>query len=196
MPVPPVITPAPGVLQNDDAAVVVVPRQVVLTQTITYADRTTTAFVTLGPGPGPGDNNSPIAAINNGGGGGGGSSSGPSSAEIGIIVGIVLGVLVVAFFLGLSCVARRRMGPGRRKHETRTRRAEKAARRQSRSQQQQQQQAEGYWPTFPTSIPPPVVPTYNVTVPPTTYTANGVGRTKTTTTTTMPYSYYETRGRR
>ncbi|KAI0401627.1 hypothetical protein F4802DRAFT_609207 [Xylaria palmicola] len=137
----------------------VVPRQVI-TQTITDVDYTTTAIVTLGPGDTSGG---PPAST--------GGSQGPqglSSSDIGIIIGSVVGAIVLALIIWVSCIIRRRM------IEEEIYEYENATRVINYDMMQPPQRT--YWPRFPMSIPPPVEPMYRATPPTRTYTANRAGR--------------------
>ncbi|KAI1119816.1 hypothetical protein F5Y10DRAFT_283758 [Nemania abortiva] len=149
----------------------VLPRQVI-TQTITYADYTTTAVVTLGPG----DPSSPPAVSTNTSGG----SQGLSSSEIGIIIGSVVGAIVVALFIWVACIIRKRMIEDEideYENETET------------TIYTMQYPPRTYWPEFPRSITPPAEPNYRAVPPEATYTANRAARRGNT-----PFIFYDTHG--
>ncbi|KAI0111198.1 hypothetical protein GGR51DRAFT_69336 [Nemania sp. FL0031] len=148
-------SPVPGVIQTPNA---VLPRQVI-TQTITYADYTTTAVVTLGPG----DPSTPPAVSNNNSGG----SQGLSSSDIGIIIGSVVGAIVLALFIWVACIIRRRMI----EEEIYENELEAEIIIYPVTQPQR-----SYWPVFPMSIPPPAEPTWVARPPEAAYTANRAGR--------------------
>ncbi|KAI0449832.1 hypothetical protein F5B21DRAFT_28653 [Xylaria acuta] len=137
----------------------ILPRQVI-TQTITYADYTTTAIVTLGPGE---PSSVPLATPGNSQG-----SQGLSSAYIGIIIGSVAGAVVLAVIIWAGCIILRRM------------REEEIDDEDPRISYIVQTPQRPYWPRFPFSIPPPVEPNYRATLPRRTYTTNGAARRATT----------------
>ncbi|KAI0190416.1 hypothetical protein EV127DRAFT_469991 [Xylaria flabelliformis] len=150
----------------------IVPRQVI-TQTITYADYTTTAVVTLGPGE-P-SSVPPVSPSNSQG------SQGLSSSDIGIIIGSIAGAVVLGLIIWVGCIIRRRMIE------------EELYEREDEDQiiidDVMQLPPRTYWPRFPMSIPPPVVPTYRATTPQTTYTANRAARRATTS-----FIFYDEQG--
>ncbi|KAI0419614.1 hypothetical protein F5X98DRAFT_362372 [Xylaria grammica] len=145
----------------------VLPRQII-TQTITNDDYTTTAVVTLGPGnPSsvPPDSSSQ-------------ASNGLSSSDIGIIIGSIAGAIVLALIIWAVCIIRRRI------LEEELYEYENESQMATYDTMQPPQRT--YWPRFPSSIPPPVEPTYWATPPRRTYTANGAARRATTS-----YIYYD-----
>ncbi|KAI1750555.1 hypothetical protein F4782DRAFT_541572 [Xylaria castorea] len=152
--------------------IAILPRQII-TQTITYADYTTTAVVTLGPGE-P-SSVPPVSPSNSHG------SQGLSSSDIGIIIGSIAGAVVLALIIWVGCIIRRRMIE------------EELYERESESQiiidDMMQLPPRTYWPRFPMSIPPPAVPTYRATPPRTTYTANRAARRATTS-----FVFYDEQG--
>ncbi|KAI8631653.1 hypothetical protein F5Y19DRAFT_463347 [Xylariaceae sp. FL1651] len=161
----------------------VLPRQITLTQTITYADYTTTAVVTLGRGGPP----TAAAAAPTAGAlpATPDASSGLSSSQIGIIVGSVLGAVVVALLIWLCCVIRRRMieqdGDGESEYTVTS----------SEMREGQTFRRPFIWPRFPQSIPPPPEPTYWARPPGMAYTANGAAHRATSS-----YVYYDSQLRR
>ncbi|KAI1814981.1 hypothetical protein GGS20DRAFT_366484 [Poronia punctata] len=137
----------------------------VITQTITYADYTTTALVTLGPGdptavPPP----QPPTSGSQG-------SDVPTSRDIGIIIGSILGTVVLGLIIWMCVVARRRRLAYRYEYEE-----EDDIIYTYDEVRQVQQPQRSYWPPFPKSIPPPVVPTYVATPRPRQYTSNNATR--------------------
>ncbi|KAI0551811.1 hypothetical protein F4679DRAFT_572111 [Xylaria curta] len=150
----------------------ILPRQVI-TQTITYADYTTTAVVTLGPGE---PSSVPPVSPNNPQG-----SQGLSSSDIGIIIGSIAGAVVLGLIIWVGCIIRRRMIE------------EELYERENEGRiiidDMIQLPPRTYWPRFPMSIPPPVVPTYRATTPQTTYTANRAARRATTS-----FIFYDEQG--
>ncbi|KAI1185979.1 hypothetical protein F5B17DRAFT_10237 [Nemania serpens] len=128
----------------------------VITQTITYADYTTTALVTLGPGV---PSSAPIASPSNPQ-----SSQGPSSSDIGIIIGSIVGTIVLALILWWVCVARQRIRVKRLQDEYESRFVYYST---------VQSPEPAYLRPFPFSIPPPVEPTYRAVSPSRPYEAYG-----------------------
>ncbi|KAI0487786.1 hypothetical protein F4859DRAFT_269634 [Xylaria cf. heliscus] len=163
-------TLVPRIIETQGA---ILPRQVI-TQTITYADYTTTAVVTLGPGE-P-STIPPISPSNSQG------SQGLSSSDIGIIIGSIAGAVVLALIIWVGCIIRRRMI----EEEIYEYEQESQAINYDMTQPPQRT----YWPRFPMSIPPPVVPTYRAVPPRRTYTSNGAGRRATTS-----FIFHDTEGR-
>ncbi|KAI2627160.1 hypothetical protein GGS21DRAFT_492998 [Xylaria nigripes] len=145
------------------AANTLAPRKVI-TQTITYADYTTTATVMLGAGDPP--SSVPSASPNEDQG----SHSLPSP-NIGIITGSIVGAILLALFIWVCCVVRRRNIEAEIYQHEQERDSEIAV------YQFVQQPAMTYWPRFSMSTPPPVVPMYWATYPRTLYTANGAAAT-------------------
>ncbi|KAI0871314.1 hypothetical protein GGS24DRAFT_492340 [Hypoxylon argillaceum] len=127
--------------------------------TITYADYTTTALVTLGAG-GPSD--PPVAPTSSNSGG----SEGLSGTEIGIIIGSVSGVVVLALLVWVGCIVRRRMREAEMDDET-----------DIETIAYIQPQRRNIWPEFPMSIPPPAEPTYRAVSPRRMYHAARAGQT-------------------
>ncbi|KAH8159221.1 hypothetical protein CIB48_g9026 [Xylaria polymorpha] len=173
-------TPAPLAIQTQNA---IIPRQVI-TQTITYADYTTTAVVTLGPGE-P-STVPPISPSNSQG------PQGLSSSDIGIVIGSIAGAVVLALIIWAGCIIRRRM------IEEEIYEYENESQAINYDMMQPPQRT--YFPRFPMSIPPPLEPTYRATppldstyraTPPRrTYTSNGAARRATTS-----FIFYESQGR-
>ncbi|KAI3327336.1 hypothetical protein HD806DRAFT_389785 [Xylariaceae sp. AK1471] len=165
-------TPILRVIHTQNA---ILPRQII-TQTITYADYTTTAIVTLGPGDPTAAPRPPVPP---------GSPQGSDSLtgrDIGIIIGSILGAAVLALLIWLSCVIRRRMIEAEfDEYEDED---------ESVATYEVQYPQPTYWPRFPMSIPPPAVPTYRARARPRTYTANGAARRASTR-----YMYYGDQGR-
>ncbi|KAI0394533.1 hypothetical protein F5Y17DRAFT_466256 [Xylariaceae sp. FL0594] len=138
----------------------------VITQTITYPGFTTTALVTLGPAEPTSSTPAQTAVPTTGASS---DSNGVSSASVGIIVGSILGVILLALLICLCCIARRRMLALSYRDDdeivytvdeiTEIRRPHRA-----------------YWPQFPRSISPPVVATYVATPIPRMYTATHAAR--------------------
>ncbi|CAJ2503523.1 Uu.00g109170.m01.CDS01 [Anthostomella pinea] len=165
----PTFTPSTLVQEVIGTQQPVLPRQVVLTQTITYADSTATALVTL---DGVGPTAAPAPAVH-----GSAASDGLTQQQIGIIVGTLIGAVVVGLVIWMFCVARRRRQAyidayfegWSESSITSSMIADILPPRRS------------YWPPFPRSIPPPVVPNYRARVPSPRWTANDVGRRATTT---------------
>ncbi|KAI1163858.1 hypothetical protein F5B18DRAFT_617553 [Nemania serpens] len=124
----------------------------VITQTITYADYTTTAVVTLGPGV---PSSAPLASPSNAQ-----SSQSLSSSDIGIIIGSIVGAIVLALITWWVCVARQRI-------------RDKLYQDESESQfvyySTVQLPERTYLRPFPYSIPPPVEPSYRAVPPRRTY---------------------------
>ncbi|KAI0437875.1 hypothetical protein F4803DRAFT_565713 [Xylaria telfairii] len=160
----------------------ILPRQVI-TQTITYADYTTTAVVTLGPGE-P-STVPPISPSNAQG------PQGLSSSDIGIVIGSIAGAVVLALIIWVSCIIRRRM------IEEEIYEYENGGQALDYDMMQPPQRT--YFPRFPMSIPPPLEPTYRATPPldstyratppKRTYTANGAARKATSS-----YIIYDSQG--
>ncbi|RYC59109.1 hypothetical protein CHU98_g7110 [Xylaria longipes] len=157
------------VIQTQNA---ILPRQVI-TQTITNADYTTTAVVTLGPGE---PSVVPSVAPSNSQG-----SQGLSSSDIGIIIGSVAGAVVLALIIWAGCIIRRRM------IEEEIYEYENESQAINYTMMEPPQRT--YWPRFPMSIPPPAVPMYRATPPRRTYTANGAARRATTS-----FVFYDEQG--
>ncbi|KAI1260392.1 hypothetical protein F5Y18DRAFT_256696 [Xylariaceae sp. FL1019] len=146
-----------------------VPRQIVVTQTLTAGGQVTTAVVTLGNG-GPTLPAAPPTSTDNTS-----HSNGLSSTDIGIIVGSVVGATVLIILVWVSCVLRQRMveaqDDGSSQGTVTTSMMEEETRRTRRF----------YHPwRFPRSIPPPITPQYRARSPPVEWTANDVGRHATT----------------
>ncbi|KAI2605439.1 uncharacterized protein GGS25DRAFT_430495 [Hypoxylon fragiforme] len=156
-------------------------RQVTLTQTITYPDATTTAIVTLDRGSPPTSSSSsptspPLTTSTTPPWPAGASppsspssSDGLSGQQIGIIVGVCVGAFVVGLVLWCCCT--RRCGctrysvysPSNSDNDDGER--DYYAEVTIQQQQQEQEQAPPTMPMrtawrFPWSIPPPLVPTY------------------------------------
>ncbi|GAP86642.1 hypothetical protein SAMD00023353_2000930 [Rosellinia necatrix] len=151
------------------------PRQVI-TQTITYTDRTTTALITLGPG----DPSSAPSILPADGDGGSSPQSAEvlSSSDVGIIVGSILGAVILGLMIWACCVARRR------KLEAEERYARHYYNNggggddgdEVVAYETLQRPLATYYPRFPMSIPPPAVPTYQAVPPRRSYTSNPSGR--------------------
>ncbi|RWA13254.1 hypothetical protein EKO27_g1851 [Xylaria grammica] len=154
----------PRVIETQPA---ILPRQII-TQTITNDDYTTTAVVTLGPG-----NPSSVPPDSSSQG-----SNGLSSSDIGIIIGSIAGAIVLALIIWAVCIIRRRI------LEEELYEYENESQMATYDTIQPPQRT--FWPRFPSSIPPPVEPTYWATPPRRTYTANGAARRATTS-----YIYYD-----
>ncbi|KAI1114093.1 hypothetical protein F5Y14DRAFT_415381 [Nemania sp. NC0429] len=120
----------------------------VITQTITYADYTTTAVVTLGPGA---PSTAPLASP-----GSPQNSQGLSSSGIGIIIGSIAGAIVLALIMWWVCVARQRI---------RVKMLHDEYESQSGYYSTVQIPDRAYLRPFPHSIPPPVEPTYRAVSP-------------------------------
>ncbi|KAI0107903.1 hypothetical protein F4776DRAFT_413465 [Hypoxylon sp. NC0597] len=121
-------------------------RQVTLTQTVTYADHTTTAVVTLDRGSPPTDSAAPPGWSS-----GAASSDGLGQQQIGIIVGCVLGAVVLGIVIWCCCTKRCGCAPYTIYEEDRGEMSYYATDipRPPRT-----------YPRFPRSIPPPVIPDY------------------------------------
>jgi hypothetical protein len=145
-------TPAPGVIHIQT----ILPRQII-TQTITYADYTTTAIVTLG------NTAAPVASDSSSQG-----SDDLSGSDIGIIIGSIVGAVVLGLLIWLCVVIRRRTLEANDYDSGDEIIATVEYPRPT------------YWPRFPTSIPPPVVPHYYARPRPRTYTASDEARRGTT----------------
>ncbi|KAI0975938.1 hypothetical protein F4678DRAFT_469708 [Xylaria arbuscula] len=138
----------------------------VITQTITNDGYTTTAVVTLGSSD---PSSAPSASSS-----GSPSSNSVSSADIGIIIGSIAGAVILALTIWLCCFTSRRIEEDYEYQDESQMAAYDAMQPPPRT----------YWPRFPTSIPPPAIPTYTA-IPiqrsypgsyPRTYTANRTGR--------------------
>ncbi|KAI1137597.1 hypothetical protein F5Y05DRAFT_75432 [Hypoxylon sp. FL0543] len=124
-------------------------RQVTLTQTITYPDATSTAVVTLDRGGPPTESPAP------GWSSGAASSDGLGQQQIGIIVGCILGVVVLAIVIWCCCTRRCGCAPYTVYEEDRSNLDyyDNLTVEVSRPQRT-------LWPVFPRSITPPPVPDY------------------------------------
>ncbi|OTA96798.1 hypothetical protein M434DRAFT_27413 [Hypoxylon sp. CO27-5] len=118
-------------------------RQVTLTQTVTYADYTSTAVVTLDRGSPPTDSPAPPGWSS-----GATSSDGLGQQQIGIIVGCVLGAVVLGIVIWCCCTNRCGCAPYTVYEEDRS--------DMSYTIEEIPQPPTSYWPRFP----PPVVPDY------------------------------------
>ncbi|KAI1327056.1 hypothetical protein F5Y16DRAFT_208095 [Xylariaceae sp. FL0255] len=164
----------------------ILPRQVLLTQTITYADHTATTVVTLGNGsPSPTSTAAaapPISSSSPSSGPSSSSSSGGSlsPADIGAIIGSVLGAVILILLIWVGCVVRKRMAEATEEEDpNEIIMTEEAMLRDPRRFNRP-------WPVFPRSITPPMEPQYRARPVRPMYTANGAARRATTS-----YIYYE-----
>ncbi|KAI1212034.1 uncharacterized protein F4807DRAFT_417331 [Annulohypoxylon truncatum] len=130
----------------------IVKRQVVITQTITSPDSTSTALVTLDRG-GPTTTSSAASWS-----AGAASSDGLGQAQIGIIVGCLLGALVLGIVIWCCCT--KRCGCTRYTAYEGDSTEEVIYYTDDMVGVARPARA---WPKFPQSIPPPVVPEYVAT---------------------------------
>ncbi|KAI1474753.1 hypothetical protein K445DRAFT_301214 [Daldinia sp. EC12] len=127
-------------------------RQVTLTQTITYPDATSTALVTLDRGAPPTDSPAPTWSA------GAASSDGLGQQQIGIIVGCCIGAAVLGIVLWCCCTNRCGCKPYSVYNE-----GDHDVIYFSDDMEEIARPERSYWPRFPRSISPPVVPTYVAT---------------------------------
>ncbi|KAI1803943.1 hypothetical protein F4811DRAFT_522283 [Daldinia bambusicola] len=130
----------------------VVGRQVTLTQTITYPDATSTAVVTLDRGAPPTESPAPNWNA------GAASSDGLSQQQIGIIVGCCIGAAVLGIVIWCCCTNRCGCRPYSIYND-----GDEDVTYFSDDMEQVAWPERSYWPSFPRSIPPPVIPTYVAT---------------------------------
>ncbi|KAI1343532.1 hypothetical protein F5Y15DRAFT_370348 [Xylariaceae sp. FL0016] len=169
----------------------IVSRQAVLTQTLNYVDHTVTTMVTLAPGSEP--TNDPLPPVPEST-----SSDGLTPSQVGIIVGSVLGAAVFILLLWCCCVVRQRR---QAYYDTYVEYLEASLARipfknsvltddlqelsdmsvtDSVYERIPPPPRRTYWPPFPRSIPPPVVPDWRARAPSPQWTAHEAGRRGTT----------------
>ncbi|KAI1500608.1 hypothetical protein F5X99DRAFT_385381 [Biscogniauxia marginata] len=144
-------------------------RQVTLTQTITNADSTITAIVTLDRGDPPSSTPSnapstpPLESA---------TSDGVTQQQFGIIIGTCLGAVALVLLIWLCCVVRRR----RRAYINYLNDLDQISEENITVTETVQPPRTSYYPPFPHSIPPPVVPVYRARAPTQAWTARDSAR--------------------